>query len=42
VKELIESVLAVYTRHLAPVSQLIHSKSGGIRQFAEAFQFRKT
>jgi hypothetical protein len=31
----------IYSRHLIPVTNLIHSKPRRIRQFADAFKFRK-
>src|SRR5690242_13211792 len=30
-----------HARHLVPLTRLVHDKSSGIRQFAEAFKFRK-
>lgn len=39
--DLIERVLATYRRHLIPVTNLIHSKPPRIRQFADAFRFRR-
>jgi hypothetical protein len=39
--DLIERVAATYTRHLIPVTHLIHSKPSRIHQFADAFKFRR-
>jgi len=38
---LIEQLLAVYTQHLIPVTDIVHSKSRRIGSFADAFRFRK-
>jgi hypothetical protein len=38
---LIEKLADVYSRHLIPVTNLIHAKPRRIRQFADAFKFRK-
>ncbi|MGY3618357.1 hypothetical protein [Bradyrhizobium sp. USDA 10063] len=38
---LIERLLAVYTRHLIPVTNIIHAKPRRIRSFADAFKLRK-
>lgn len=38
---LVENLLTEYTRHLIPVTNLIHAKSHRIRSFADAFRFRK-
>jgi hypothetical protein len=38
---LIEKLAAIYSRQLIPVTNLIHSKPRRIRQFADAFRFRK-
>jgi hypothetical protein len=32
---------ALYTKHLIPVTNLIHAKPGRIREFASAFKLRK-
>jgi hypothetical protein len=40
-RDLIERVAATYQRHLIPVTNLIHSKPSRIRQFADAFKFRR-
>jgi hypothetical protein len=41
VRDLIERVATTYTRHLIPVTNLIHAKPSRIRQFADAFKFRR-
>ncbi len=38
---LIEQLLAVYTKHLIPVTDIVHSKPRRIGSFADAFRFRK-
>jgi Mn-dependent DtxR family transcriptional regulator len=38
---LIEQLHELYTRHLIPVTNIIHSKPRRIRSFADAFKFRK-
>ena len=38
---LIQDLLAVYARHLIPVTNIIHAKPRRIRSFADAFRFRK-
>lgn len=38
---MIERLAAVYSRHLVPVTNIIHSKPRGIRAFADAFRLRK-
>ncbi|QAU47007.1 hypothetical protein [Bradyrhizobium guangzhouense] len=38
---LIEQLLEVYSRHLIPVTNLVHSKPRRIGSFADAFKFRK-
>jgi len=40
-RALIEQLVEVYSRHLIPVTNLIHSKPRRIGSFAEAFKFRK-
>jgi hypothetical protein len=40
-REIIDRLAAIYSRHLIPVTNMIHGKPGRIRQFAEAFKFRK-
>jgi DNA-binding GntR family transcriptional regulator len=39
--DLIARVAATYSRHLIPVTNLIHSKPSRISQFADAFKFRR-
>jgi hypothetical protein len=41
VRDMIERLAATYTRHLIPVTNLIHSKPSRIHQFADAFKFRR-
>lgn len=38
---LIEQLLEVYSRHLIPITNLVHSKPRRIGSFADAFKFRK-
>ena len=40
-RDLIEKLAGIYSRHLIPVTNLIHAKPRRIRQFADAFKFRK-
>lgn len=40
-QNIIDRLAAIYSRHLIPVTNLIHSKPRGIRRFADAFKFRK-
>jgi hypothetical protein len=37
----VEAVATVYARQLIPMTNLIHSKPSRIREFADAFKFRK-
>jgi hypothetical protein len=37
----VDRVADFYARHLIPVTHLIHTKPGRIREFAEAFKLRK-
>jgi hypothetical protein len=37
----VDAVASVYARQLIPMTNLIHSKPSRIREFAEAFKFRK-
>ena len=39
--ELLEELLGAYSRHLIPVTNIVHSKSRRIGSFADAFKFRK-
>lgn len=38
---LVDRLAEVYSRQLIPITNLIHSKPGRIRQFADAFKFKK-
>lgn len=38
---LTEKMLEAYTRHLIPVTNIVHSKPGRVGSFADAFKFRK-
>lgn len=38
---LIEQLLRVYSHHLIPITNLVHSKPRRIGSFADAFKFRK-
>ena len=37
----VDDVADFYARHLIPITNMIHAKSRRIREFAEAFRFRK-
>lgn len=37
----VDELSALYARHLIPVTNMIHAKSRRIREFADAFRFRK-
>jgi hypothetical protein len=37
----VDRLAEVYARHLIPVTNMIHAKPRRIRQFADAFKFRK-
>jgi hypothetical protein len=39
--DMVDRLIVVYTRHLIPVTNIIHGKPRRIRQFADAFKFRK-
>ena len=41
VKETIERLAGTYSRQLIAVTNMIHAKPGRIREFADAFRFRK-
>ena len=41
VRDMMERLAVTYTRHLIPVTNLIHSKPSRIHQFADAFKFRR-
>jgi hypothetical protein len=38
---LVDRLAETYSRHLIPVTNLIHAKPSRIREFANAFRFRK-
>ena len=38
---LVERVAALYSSHLIPVTNLVHTKPAGVRAFAAAFRLRK-
>ena len=38
---ILNRLAAIYSRHLIPVTNVIHGKPRRIRQFADAFKFRK-
>jgi len=38
---MVDQLAAVYARHLIPVTNMIHGKPRRIREFADAFKFRK-
>lgn len=40
-RELVDRVADVYSRQLIPVTNMIHAKPRRIREFADAFKFRK-
>ncbi|QQO21900.1 hypothetical protein JJB98_19160 [Bradyrhizobium diazoefficiens] len=40
-RALIEQLVEVYSRHLIPVTNIVHSKPRRIGSFADAFKFRK-
>lgn len=40
-RDIVDRLAAIYSRHLIPITNMIHSKPRRIRQFAEAFKFRK-
>lgn len=40
-RELVDKLAGIYSRQLIPVTKLIHAKPRRIRQFADAFKFRK-
>jgi hypothetical protein len=39
--QLVERLAIVYARHLIPVTNLIHGKPRRLREFSDAFKFRK-
>jgi hypothetical protein len=40
-RSLVDRLADVYSRHLIPVTNMIHAKPRRIREFADAFKFRK-
>jgi hypothetical protein len=40
-REMVDRLALAYSRHLIPVTNMIHAKPGRIREFANAFKFRK-
>ena len=40
-RDVIDRLAATYARHLIPVTNMIHAKPRRIREFADAFRFRK-
>ena len=40
-RELVDRLADTYARHLIPVTNLIHDKQRGIREFADAFRIRR-
>jgi hypothetical protein len=38
---MVDRLAQVYARHLIPVTNMIHAKPRRIREFADAFKFRK-
>jgi len=40
-RRLVDGLAESHAKYLVPLTRLIHDKSSGIRQFAEAFKFRK-
>jgi len=41
VRAIIDRLAEVYRRHLIPITNIIHTKPRRIREFADAFKFRK-
>jgi hypothetical protein len=41
VRQKVDRVASAYARHLIPVTNMIHAKPRRIREFADAFKFRK-
>jgi hypothetical protein len=41
IKVVVDRLVEVYRRHLIPVTNVIHTKPRRIREFANAFKFRK-
>lgn len=40
-KRIIDLVASIYSRHLIPITNMIHGKAHRIRQFSDAFKFKK-
>jgi len=40
-RRMVDRLAEAYARHLIPVTNIIHAKPGRIRQFADAFKFRR-
>ena len=40
-RQKVDRLASVYSRHLVPVTNMIHAKPRRIREFADAFRFRK-
>jgi hypothetical protein len=40
-RAIVEQLADIYSQHLIPVTNLVHSKPSGARAFAAAFKFRK-
>ncbi|MGD9883043.1 hypothetical protein [Reyranella sp.] len=40
-QQAVDAVAEFYARHLIPITNMIHAKSRRIREFADAFRFRK-
>lgn len=40
-QKMVDRLAAAYARHLIPVTNMIHAKPRRIREFADAFRFRK-
>jgi hypothetical protein len=40
-QRLVDGLAESHAKYLVPLTRLIHDKSSGIRQFADAFKFRK-
>lgn len=41
ISELVDRLAETYSKHLIPVTNMIHAKPRRIREFADAFKFRK-
>ena len=40
-RRMVDDVAELYSRYLIPITNMIHAKSRRIREFADAFRFRK-